>query len=336
VEHRRVRLLALGGTIAMGASSASGVSHSVDAAELAAGVRAALASSVAAVEIEATDLGRLPGAHVGLPDVVALAGEVGRAFDGGATGVVVTQGTDTIEETAFLLELLGCAEQGPVVVTGAMRNPTLAGADGPANLAGAVATAAAPEVRGAGVLVVLGDDIHAARFVAKRHSSSPAAFASYPGPIGWLSEGRPIVVTRPLGGLALPGALEALRAAAAPEVALVRMWLGDDGRLAARAAELGYAGLVVEGLGGGHVPPGVAELLGDLAVQMPVVIASRTGAGATLRSTYAFAGGEVDLARRGLVGSGWLPGIKARLLLLALLAGDATREGIEAAFARFS
>ncbi len=333
---QRIRLLALGGTIAMGAAGPGGVGHSLEADDLAGRLVEALALAGIALDVEAATVRRAPGSQLIVPDVVELAGEIGHAFDDGVTGVVVTQGTDTIEETSFLLEVLGCAVPGPVVVTGAMRNPTLPGADGPANLLAATITAAAPQSRGLGVLVVLGDEIHAARFVAKRHTTSPAAFVSSPGALGWLSEGRPVIVARPVGDLAVPGAAAALRAAAAPEVALLRSFIGDDGRMVGRIGELGYAGLVVEGTGGGHVTVRVADRLADLAVQMPVVIASRTGAGAVLRSTYAFEGGEIDLARRGLIAAGWLTGVKARLLLLALLATDATRDENVAAFGRFA
>ena len=128
-----------------------------------------------------------------LRDEIAL-----RVADGSA-GVVVTQGTDTIEETAFALDLL-CAGSAPIVVTGAMRSPSLPGADGPANLLAAVQVAASAVARGLGVLVVFNDEIHAARFVAKTHTSKPSAFQSrLTGPIGWLSEGQPVIVTRPVG-----------------------------------------------------------------------------------------------------------------------------------------
>jgi L-asparaginase len=329
----RISLIALGGTIAMGAAGDGGVRHSLDAAELAANVLGAGAGA----EIEAVSLRRLPGWQLGVADVVELARVIETAFDDGARGVVVTQGTDTIEETSFLLELLGVAERGAVVVTGAMRNPTLPGADGPANLLGAVATAAAPQARGVGVLVVMGDEIHAARLVAKAHATSPSAFVSYPGALGWLSEGRPVLVTRPVAKLGVPGAAAALGdCSSLPAVPLVRTWLGDDGALVGHLAELGCDGLVVEGSGGGHVTAQAAAALAELAKQVPVVIASRTGAGAVLRSTYAAEGGEIDLARRGVIGAGWLPGLKARLLLLVLVATGADREALERAFAAFA
>ncbi|MGH9102291.1 MAG: asparaginase domain-containing protein, partial [Acidimicrobiales bacterium] len=189
-----VSVLSLGGTIAMAAGGPRGVSPSLGGDDLVASVP----GLGELAEVRARSLSQLPGAHLDLSDVVALAGEVGRAIDDGSAGVVVTQGTDTLEETAFLLDLLVRMRQ-PVVVTGAMRNPTLAGADGPANLLAAVAVATAATTRDLGVLVVLNDEIHAARFVQKRHTTSPGAFRSFPGPLGWLCEGRPRVVVRPEG-----------------------------------------------------------------------------------------------------------------------------------------
>src|SRR6185437_4013034 len=137
----------------------------------------------------------------------------------GSAGIVITQGTDTIEETAFALDLLW-AGHAPIVITGAMRNPSLPGADGPANLLAAVQVAASPTARGLGALVVFNDEIHAARFVSKTHTSKPSAFQSrHTGPIGWLSEGHPVVVSRPVGRFCLdvPSNSEV------PPVALVRV-----------------------------------------------------------------------------------------------------------------
>jgi L-asparaginase len=263
-----------------------------------------------------------------IEDLVGLAAEISARIDGGAAGAVVTQGTDTIEETSFCLDLLVEGE-APVVVTGAMRNPTLPGADGPANLLASIRVAASAVARGLGTVVVLNDEIHAARFVHKTHTSNPATFRSDPvGPLGWISEGVPRIVVRPTGEhkVTLPeGAQEV-------PVALYHVALGDDGKLLSAMEEAGYAGLVVEAMGGGHVPSVMVETLEDLASRMPVVLASRTGGGEVLRTTYGFIGSEVDLLERGLIYAGPLDGRKARLLLALLLMSGATKEEIEETF----
>src|SRR6185437_15072259 len=134
---------------------------------------------------------------ISFTDLLGLRDEILRRVEDGSAGIVITQGTDTIEETAFALDLLW-AGHAPIVITGAMRNPTLPGADGPANLLAAVRVAASPAARGLGVLVVIADEIHAARFVSKRHTQSPAAFAALAGPLGWVSEGDVRIVLVPV------------------------------------------------------------------------------------------------------------------------------------------
>ena len=115
-------------------------------------------------------------------------------------------------------------------------------------------------------------------------------------------------------------------------MALFTAALGDDGRLLGRVRELSYAGLVVEAFGGGHVPSVMVEELEALAGEMPVVLASRTGSGEVLRSTYGFPGSETDLLERGLIPAGMLDGPKARLLLSLLLRSGAEREEVREHF----
>ncbi|MGH3326482.1 MAG: asparaginase [Streptomycetales bacterium] len=318
--------MSLGGTIAMADDGSGRVVPALSAGAIVASVPALAGVAT----LEAVSFRQLPGAHLGLDDLIALAAEIERRLDRGTTGVVVTQGTDSLEESAYVLDcLLGRDES--VILTGAMRHPEAAGADGPANVLAAVQTAASPEARGAGVLVLMNDEVHASRFVRKGHTTSPSAFQSpVSGPIGWVSEGRPRVVLR-------PARLPPIRVS--PEggdrsVALVTVGLGDDGRLVRAAGDLGYAGMVVEATGAGHVPPEVADALADAASRLPVVLTSRTGCGEVLRATYGFAGSERDLLDRGLIPAGHLDGLKARLLLALLLRGDATYGEIEEAFER--
>jgi L-asparaginase len=321
----RVEVFSMGGTISSTGSGEGGVKPTLTGEALVSDV-----PQIAEVaDVSADSFRQASSGELTLDDLAELAAEIARRFDGGAAGAVVTQGTDTIEETSFVLDLL-VDREGPVVVTGAMRNPTLPGAEGPANLLAAVRVAASEVARGIGTVVVLNDEIHAARFVRKRHTQNPATFRSDPvGPVGWISEGAVRVVTRPVGEqkIALPGG------STGGDVALYAAALGDDGRLLAHIEEDGYAGLVVEALGGGHVPSVMVERLEDLASRMPVVLASRTGGGEVLRSTYGFPGSEIDLISRGLIPAGALDGRKARLFLSLLLRAGKTVEEIGEAFA---
>lgn len=297
----------LGGTISM-----SGTSSAV--ARL--GGDALLASvpglTDLGVELDVRDFRRMPSASFTFADLLELVEQAEQA-EQAPDGVVVVQGTDTIEETAFLADLLWSAD-APFVVTGAMRTPAMAGADGPANLLAAITVAADESARGRGALAVLNDEIHAARFVAKRHTSSPAAFESPDtGPIGRVVEGVPVfrydVPRRP--ALTRPSRIDV-------HVPLLVATVGDDGALL-DGIGAGCAGLVVAGFGVGHVPEAWVERLGALAQRMPVVLASRIGAGPVLTRTYGAPGSETDLRNRGLLTCGHLTAYQARLLLLLLL-----------------
>jgi len=114
-----------------------------------------------------------------------------------------------------------------------------------------------------------------------------------------------------------PVALESI-----PAVALIKCSLGDDARIIEQIVSLGYAGAVVEGFGGGHVPARLVPALEALSKTMPVVLASRTGSGEVLKETYGYAGSERDLLSRGLISSGALDGTKARVLLSLVLSGE--------------
>jgi L-asparaginase len=192
-DRPTVAYVALGGTIAAVPGSGPGVRPTLGASDLAAGVPGL--EEVARLDVHT--FRTLPSFELTMRDVLELVPVLHEAVEAGAAGVVVSQGTDTIEETAFVLDLLWERPE-TVVVTGAKRNPSLPGADGPANLLASVQLAASAEARECGVLVCLGDEVHAARHVHKARTSSPAAFHSPGlGPIGWVAEGRPVVALRP-------------------------------------------------------------------------------------------------------------------------------------------
>lgn len=311
-----VEVVALGGTIASTPRrDGQGVEPGLTAEDLI----AAVPGLAELAPIRARTLARLPSIEIGLPLLRDLSALIRRLEAEGAAGVVVTQGTDTIEETSFALDLLH-GGQIPVVVTGAMRNPTLPGPDGPANLAAAVACAAAPACRDQGVLVAFDDTIHAAPWVQKRDTTATGAFWS-PSPLGWLAEGRPALRFR----RQRPPALN-LPEGEMPFVPILKPGMGETPRLLDAALQAGAAGLVVELSGGGHAAAAWAEALEAAARRIPVVFASRTRGGRVLTRTYGQPGAEIDLIRRGLIPAGDLDALKARLLLAFLiLAGQTDR-----------
>ena len=319
-----VVLITLGGTIAM-AGTDDGVVARLAGADLLAGLPSG-------VDLDVQDRPAVPSADLSFAEVLDVVEQAATAVADGARGVVLTQGTDTLEETAFLVDAVW-SHDAPFVLTGAMRNPTLAGPDGPANVLGAAQVAASDAARGRGALVVLADQVHAARHARKAHSTSVATFVSPDtGPVGHLVEGEARFLTsvprldpvpRPE-----PSALAATRVAFYPAV------LDDDGSML-RGLEETHQGLVVAGFGVGHVPGRLAPVLGDLVAAMPVVLASRTGGGPVLTHTHGAPGSERDLRDRGLVPAGFLHPYKARVLLRLLVAAGADRAEVAARFADY-
>ena len=328
MSRPRLLVLSLGGTITMTASAAGGITPTLGAADLV----AAVPGLEAVAEIEARSPLKVGSVSLTPENIAEVAQDIRTAFDAGFDGAVVIQGTDTIEETAFILDLL-VRDERPVVVTGAMRGAQQPGADGPANLLSAALVAASDAARGLGTLVVLNDEIHAARFVRKAHTALASAFVSDTGgPLGLVAEGRARILAR-----VAPPATPALVAAPGglPPVALIKIAMGDDGRLLRAVPDLGFAGLVIEGAGAGHVPGAIAGAVGVVAARLPVLLASRTLAGPAFERTYGYPGSEIDLIGRGVIPAGLLNGLKARLLLAFALRAGWEPETIRAAIAAY-
>ena len=324
----KILLVSLGGTITMTSGEGPGIVPTLTGADL---VRA-VPDLADVAEIETVSPFRLPGPSLTLANLREVARLLNERLADGIAGAIVVQGTDTIEETAFVLDLLVGGDK-PVVVTGAMRGAEAPGADGPANLLASAIVARSQAARGLGTLVVLNDTIHAARFVQKASTFLPSTFTSFTGgPLGSVIERTVRIDVRVARQAVIKNGCEGDD----PPVALVTAALGEDGRLLTGLTKLGYRGLVVEAMGVGHVPSAMVPGLASLAEVMPVVLSSRVASGSVFAGTYGFPGSETDLLQRGLIGAGSLGGLKSRLLLSLLLGIGLEGQELQNEFARYA
>jgi L-asparaginase len=266
-----------------------------------------------APDLVSEEVCQLPSSHFALDTLWAIRERVSVwAADPTVDGIMVAHGTDTLEETAYLLDLTVPGDK-PVVVTGAMRAASDPGADGPANLWAAIQTAASPQARGLGALVVLNDEVHAARFVTKVDTLSTATFQSLGwGPLGGVHGGRVEIAWRLEREVWDCPRLES-------RVALIQLAVGMAVDPLVDALARGARGVVLGGLGGGRIPPWwlptIQSALDDGVI---VVVGSRCPSG-RVWDAYGYPGGYRSLRDMGCLFAGGLNGQKARIRLMVLL-----------------
>lgn len=256
----------------------------------------------------------LPSSHITLTMLVDLVRRVeSRLQMPEVAGVVLTHGTDTLEETAYLLDLVITSSK-PVVVTGAMRTANAIGYDGVVNLAAAIKVAASEAAHDQGVLVSFNEAIYAASDVQKTHGQALNAFsAPQSGPLGSTASGEPVFYHRMIRRQTIP--LHRLEEA----VDLLTVVQGIDDRMLRAVIESGTRGLVIESLGGGRVPPWWLPVLQQVRAHgIPIVITSRTRVG-SLGDEYGYVGAYHDLRRLGCLFAHGLTGPKARIKLMLAL-----------------
>lgn len=268
--------------------------------------------------VEVSEFGRYPGPHMTIDRMWSLRTAVLEAVQAGLDGIVITHGTDTIEESAYLLDR-SIEATVPVVVTGAMRNRSELSWDGPANLMAALEVASAPEAAHRGVMVVLDDRIIQGSEVVKTHTEEFGTFESPNwGPLGIVDKGRVLFYRD-----------SRRKPPLSPDqprqpVDLIKVVAGADSRLVEASLDSGAKGVVIEALGRGNVPPAVVPGIRRWTeARRPVVVTSRSLRGRVL-DTYAYAGGGHELREMGVIFGDHLTGQQARIeLMLALgICGD--------------
>ena len=319
----KVVLLSTGGTIAMSSDpQAGGTIPALGGQDL----RRLLPDWAGPVEI--IEHSRMPTAHFTLDMLWGLrerVQELARRPD--IAGIVITHGTDTMEETAYLLDLTVEGDT-PLVMTGSMRSASDPGYEGPANLLAALRVASDPAARGIGAVIVAQDEVHAARAVTKMHTTSPATFQSpFWGPLGRVDGERVILRRLPERHVLRTERLEG-------QVLLIKLAVAMDDALLRYAVEWGMRGVVLEALGGGRVPPWwLAAISGAIARDVAVVVTSRCAAGPCF-DRYGYAGAHKDLVAAGALFAHGLNGPKARIKLMAALGAGLTGERLREAFER--
>ncbi len=338
----RIHILALGGTIATRPDASGAMQMGLGADDLV-GAVPALAK---VADVHAETVSRVGSHSLSFDGLHTLAAKIRKlASDHGADGVIVTQGTDTLEETSFLLDLLLDLEI-PVIVTAAMRNPALTSPDGPGNLLAAVRVASDAWVRGharaLGVMVVMLDEVYAASDALKVHPTRLNAFAAtQTGPLMALVEDRIVPLALPVRDAVTAARSKLAKASTgqAQPVALLWMALDDSGALIdallASPEHIGYRGAVIGAMGGGHVSERAIASVLRLAAALPTVVSSRAGGGPMLRQTYGGPSSEIALRKAGLIWGGRLHPLKARILLETCLRAGLQRATIGEVFDAF-
>ncbi len=316
---KRIVLMATGGTISTRDVDGRGARPFLRPADLLRDVPGL--DQVAAVEPQEFDF--IPGASMTPERMAALSRRVSETLArADVDGVVITHGTDTLEETAYLLHLTVGGEK-PVVLTGAMRNASQVGFDGYRNLYDAIRTAAAEEARGLGPLVVLNEEVHAARWVTKTNGQKEDTFRSpAAGAVGVAYGDRVAFYMRPARRRVLEPRLE-------PEVDLIRLWAGCHDRFIRASLAHGARGIVLETFGSGRVPPGLLPAIDDAIAGGVLVAATTRCLTGGMWDMYGYDGAFRDLQRRGVLFAQDLPGHKARLALSVALGNGLSRGEIQ-------
>jgi L-asparaginase len=321
--QKKILIIHTGGTISMSEDAATGAVNPGEHNPLINNTN--VLKDIAFIIVE--EPFNLPSPHITTREMLTLKDIIEKHYQNNQIdGVVITHGTDTLEETAYFLDLT-VSINIPIVVTGAMRSSNEIGSDGLYNLIESVRVAINDDARGKGVLVVLNDEIHTAKNVTKTHTSNVSTFQSPQyGPIGIITK-RGIVFHH------TPTIRECYNIKnITKNVVLLKAYAGMDSTFLDAINDLGYDGVVIEALGQGNLPPSTVSGVNKLIQKkIPVVLVSRCFNG-IVQDIYGYEGGGKQLKSLGVIFSNGLNGQKARLKLLIALSYTTDMKEVENIF----
>lgn len=269
------------------------------------------------IEVIIESVFQKPSIHITFDDLVVLKNKIDNYFtDDSVSGVVVTHGTDTLEETAYFLDLT-INDNRTVVVTGSQRPPEDLGSDAYINLRHAIYSACSEDLRGSGTVVVFNERIFAARYVKKEHASNIQGFNAFGfGYLGIIDNDIVHVYQKPIKR----EHIEITKPI--PPVEIIKCYIGADGKFIKAAREAGVKGIVLEGVGRGQVGPLMMDEI-DKAIKAGITLVISTSAEeGAVYTTYDYQGSAYDLYKRGVILGSDFDSRKARIKLAISLASE--------------
>ncbi|GCF93352.1 L-asparaginase [Enterococcus florum] len=318
---KRILILHTGGTISMSEDENGTVRPDAKNPLLAAGHEISLPQDV---ELIVEDFSNLPSPHITVETMFQLKERIKASLEQGIDRVVITHGTDTLEETAYFLDMT-IGNLLPIVITGAMRSINELGSDGLYNFESAIRVAACEDALDKGVLVVMNDEVHSARYVTKTHTTNVATFRTPTlGPVGLVTKSKILFMQE------LPPMTRYDIASIDAMIPIIKAFAGMQGtffELLDQAS--GVNGLVIEALGAGNLPPKTLPALERLIhKKVPVVLVSRCFNGIA-EPVYDYQGGGVELAEKGVIFCRGINSQKARIKLLIALNARLTEDRLK-------
>jgi L-asparaginase len=322
---KHIAIIGLGGTIAMVKDNTGFAMPSLNLSQI---LEKSGINVNESIKIHPLNLSNVPGVNISFQLLLELAQKIKELEKDGVNGVIITQGTDTLEETSYFIDLI-LDNSIPVIFTGAQRNPSLPGSDAALNISDSLTVAMDDKAAKYGILVVFNSEIHLAREVIKTHTSKIDTFKSLEfGPVGIVVENKAYWHRERI----LFDEFFAIKKEIT-NVEIVSMGLFSKGHYIDMLLEHNINGLIVQAMGAGHVPEeSIISLKKGVDRQVPVVVTSRCLSGKLFTGTYGFKGSEKDLRDVGAIFSDWLPALKARIKLIVMLSAGLNYENIKTNF----